>query len=398
MRNTKVKVAFPVYPEGRWGAGQIYQNNLLEALRRCSSEIEIYFFIENSPHAVTQNSEYPIVGYPAWTDNSLVKNANRVGRRLFAFDVLLQMGLRSVRDGGVNVIFSDPTSPCFVGGKTAVLHWIPDFQHVHLPEMFTAGDLRLRNMTFKKEIRRADLILLSSQDALKDFSIFALKYAHKARVNSFVVHIPTTVYRSEPCTVVSDYKLPEKFFYLPNQFWKHKNHRVVLHALKLLREKGIRPFMVFTGSTSDYRNQLHFGEILREISALGLRGQIALLGLVPREHVYLLIRQCICVINPSLFEGWSTTVEEAKSIGKRILLSNLAVHKEQAPSGATYFDPHNAEDLASKLEQIWAQAPPGPDLQLEERARSKLPMRMKRYGKRFVEIAREAAAVARKGK
>ncbi len=36
------------------------------------------------------------------------------------------------------------------------------------------------------------------------------------------------------------------------------------------------------------------------------------------------------LINPSQFEGWSTTVEEAKSLGVKMLLSDLEVHKEQA--------------------------------------------------------------------
>ena len=43
------------------------------------------------------------------------------------------------------------------------------------------------------------------------------------------------------------------------------------------------------------------------------------------------------MINPSLFEGWSSTVEECKSVGKNMILSDLNVHKEQYPT-QTFFD------------------------------------------------------------
>jgi len=55
------------------------------------------------------------------------------------------------------------------------------------------------------------------------------------------------------------------------------------------------------------------------------------------------------VINPSLFEGWSTTVEEAKSMGVPMLLSDIGVHREQAEGRASFFDPHAPETLADLL-------------------------------------------------
>lgn len=44
-----------------------------------------------------------------------------------------------------------------------------------------------------------------------------------------------------------------------------------------------------------------------------------------------LMKHAIAIINPSLFEGGSTTVEEAKSLLKVIILSGIPVHREQNP-------------------------------------------------------------------
>ena len=130
-----------------------------------------------------------------------------------------------------------------------------------------------------------------------------------------------------------------------------------------------------------------------QIAELGLREQFLFVGLVPHEDLYSLIRQSKCVLNPSLFEGWSTTVEESKSVGKRMVLSDLGVHQEQAPPASEYFDRTSPEDLADKMALMWNDVPPGPDVAMEERARAALPDRMIGFANRFIEICDEAKQV-----
>jgi glycosyltransferase involved in cell wall biosynthesis len=72
--------------------------------------------------------------------------------------------------------------------------------------------------------------------------------------------------------------------------------------------------------------------------------------MIPTDHLYALLQSCTAMINPSMSEGWSTTVEEAKSAGTPMILSDLAVHREQAGGLATFFDPKRYEQLADVLE------------------------------------------------
>ncbi|MEA3273354.1 MAG: glycosyl transferase, partial [Patescibacteria group bacterium] len=98
------------------------------------------------------------------------------------------------------------------------------------------------------------------------------------------------------------------------------------------------------------------------------------------------MRHCVSVINPSLFEGWSSTVEEAKSIGKNLILSDLAVHREQNPPNSIYFNPHNPRDLANKLWKKWLKSKGGPDFELEKNARENLQFRTRKFGGKYQEI------------
>src|SRR5207237_1404710 len=162
-------------------------------------------------------------------------------------------------------------------------------------------------------------------------------------------HVPPQVYDGDPRRTLAGYHLPEKFIFLPNQFWKHKNHALVFEALGQLSRRGLHPCIVSTGSPNDYRHPLHFAELMQMLSRLNIRDQFIFLGQVPRADVFCLIRQAVCVLNPSDFEGLGLSVAESKSVGKRVLVSDLAPLREQDAPGAMYFQPGDLEELAEQL-------------------------------------------------
>ena len=57
----------------------------------------------------------------------------------------------------------------------------------------------------------------------------------------------------------------------------------------------------------------------------------------------------MAVINPSTFEGWSSTVEEAKVLCKRVILSNIPPHKEQKVENCYYFGLNDYKKLSKIL-------------------------------------------------
>jgi glycosyltransferase involved in cell wall biosynthesis len=89
----------------------------------------------------------------------------------------------------------------------------------------------------------------------------------------------------------------------------------------------------------------------RTIEANSLRPNVRLLGLIPHAHIPALMQSCTALINPSTFEGWSTTVEEAKAMGTPMILSSLRVHREQS-TDALFFDPASPEQLADILDRF----------------------------------------------
>jgi len=79
-------------------------------------------------------------------------------------------------------------------------------------------------------------------------------------------------------------------------------------------------------------------------------------------------------------------IEEARSLGKRIFLSDLDVHREQNPPHADYFDPHDAQALADLLEKNWPSLTPGVDARAEAHARELCKAAVLDLGRRFNQI------------
>lgn len=275
--------------------------------------------------------------------------------------------------------------------RVPYLYWLPDMQHIRLPDYFSQREIDKRNFLFRLAADSASSVIVSSQAAASEFERWYPEHPCRISIQPFAAQIETDVFERDPSWVCDKYHLPIRFFFLPNQFWKHKNHQVVVQALHLLSKNGKDIRVVCSGDLTDYRHPEYFSDLIRSVSEVGIREQIVFLGTVPREDLSALMRQSIAIIQPSFFEGWSTTVEEVKSLGKRIILSDIPVHREQNPPAAIYFDPTSAAHLAEIMSQIFSVVSPGPDITLEKQARDTYPERLKQFGMSYLELLRQCA-------
>jgi len=72
------------------------------------------------------------------------------------------------------------------------------------------------------------------------------------------------------------------------------------------------------------------------------------------------MKKSIAIIQPSLFEGWSTVVEDAKSLGKNIIVSDINVHIEQKDERTVVFPKLDYKEL-SKIMVDTLQSPKDDD-------------------------------------
>ena len=151
-------------------------------------------------------------------------------------------------------------------------------------------------------------LILSSYAAEKDFKRF---YKEK-RKNLFVVHFASAisdelerVKNSDETKIMEKYGVKKNdYFIVCNQFWQHKNHEIVLKALKLLKsEYGFSINIAFTGELNDRRCPDYIFRIKELMSDCSIKDNIFLLGFIERMEQLVLIKNAKAVIQPSLFEG-----------------------------------------------------------------------------------------------
>ena len=346
-----IKVGFIGAVSKEWMGGLNYFNNLLFAIDSLNNkELQIFVFVGKKTDEDIKNMfrKYATVIEDRIFDRKSLKwFLMKLEQKIFKTNFLLENILKKY---DIQVL-SHSSITKFKNIKT--INWIPDFQHIHLPQMFSKKEIENRDKSFIQIIKESDVVVLSSFDALTDLKNFSSEYQNKARVLQFVSQ-PNSRYfelnENNKNNVLKKYDIKDDFFYMPNQFWKHKNHVTVFTAINELKKDGIQICVVCTGHLADYRNKTYIDEIKNFIKINNLEKNIKLLGLVEYEDVFALIKFSKAVINPSLFEGWSSTVEECKSVEKNMILSDLDVHKEQYPN-ATFFERNSVESLKNILKK-----------------------------------------------
>ncbi|WP_398468478.1 glycosyltransferase family 4 protein [Tardiphaga sp.] len=348
-----IRLAFTLISRKAWAGGYNYQLNLFTALARyCPGAITpVVFAAEQDGADVEAVARIPgveIVRSAAFSRSSL----RTLLPTLFARDL---HAIASFRRHKIDAVWENAR---FFGWMSPfpTVAWIPDLQHRQLPQLFTAGARWRRELGFRLQILGNRTIMLSSESAERDCLSYYPRTQGRTAVVRFASEPAPELLTRNPVDVLKTYDLPSRYFYLPNQFWRHKNHRLVISALAILKQRGVQVTVAVSGGANP-NEPGYLDDIVREVTGQQLDGAFRYLGMIPLPDVYALLRACTALINPSRFEGWSTTVEEAKSFSVPMVLSNIDVHREQTRGSALYFSPDDAETLADHLQAIARQAP-----------------------------------------
>lgn len=336
-----------------WIAGSYYILNIIHSLKVLPSSKQPRIVIISESYSnfeiVKKETKYKFLEFvqipiqnPSY--NIFERLTNKLGRLIGIKKVFSKKPKRA------NIQFLYPFEADIAVKQLKKVNWIPDFQEEFLPEYFSDEEIEIRKNYRKNVISKGDMVVLSSKDSLKHFN----NIYPNATANTFVLPFAVTHPNIDGINIEKlrdKYLLPKDFYFVPNQFWAHKNHQIVLDALKILKDKGDQVHVAFSGKETDYRNKDYFQKLKEFVINNGLQNNVSFLGFLDRKDQLCLMKNAIAIIQPSLFEGWSTVVEDAKALGQFIILSDLPVHLEQANKNVQFFDPGNAKELADFLQK-----------------------------------------------
>ena len=334
---------------GKMGGTETYIRNLVHSLQEIDHE-NSYSIICNSS---SNRDEFPLVN-PAfgtkiynYTKPSLGWFVRGVLRNTIKTD-LFKRALDGLKFDLIHYPFT-VLSPMGLVTPTVLTFW--DMQHEFYPEFFSDEELRKRNASYKPSAERATRIIVSAE-----FTKQCL--VEKYGIDERKIDVVYTGYGSE-YRVIDDtpelerikakYGLDRPFLYYPAATWPHKNHKTLLAALKILKERKLFDgLLVLTGIAQQSQDL-----ITEEIELLGLSGMVKLLGYLPYEELPYLYNLASAMVFPSLFEGFGIPLVEAMACGCPLVCSNTTSLPEVAGNAGIMFDPNSAEDIAEKIGSIW---------------------------------------------
>jgi glycosyltransferase involved in cell wall biosynthesis len=380
----RVAIAYN-FNDSDWFGGRNYFASLIRAATACSAPGEFVFvLVVGEETQTTLPDEFPdlqVARTPLMDRMSLPWLTRQIDLRLLNRDRRLA---RHLRQHHVDILTHCMHLGPAPGVKT--LGWLYDFQFLHLPQYWKPKHIRWIRQWYTAACKYCDGVVVSSESALADLRGFAPAGGATRHLLRFVSN-PIDFDRLATAEVLRKrYALPNSYFYLPNQFWSNKNHRLAIDALRLLNERDVEATIVCTGKPYDGRQPGYFDELMRYCDNAGVRERFRVLGIIPYLDTQGLMAHARAVINPSRFEGWSTTVEEAKTLQKDLFLSDIAVHREQAALRGAFFPVDDAGELAALMAQALARPAPPSTREAVERDYER---RFRVFGDEYVGLLRE---------
>jgi glycosyltransferase involved in cell wall biosynthesis len=189
-------------------------------------------------------------------------------------------------------------------------------------------------------LHTASYVIVGTEQGRREVvDIFGV-YEDKVRVIPF----PTPQLSPDP----GENSQAEPYLFYPARFWPHKNHIVLVRALKLLRdERQLKIRCVLSGIDNG-----NLGYVLREAERLGVRDQIEYLGNVPVGKLAQLYRDAMALVYCSAVGPDNFPPLEAMSLGCPVIAAEVSAAREQYGDAVLPFDPMSEEQLAQRIGQL----------------------------------------------
>lgn len=348
----------PLLPEGKNGGAKILALTLLKRFQQLVPDY--HFLLLTAPWNHQELAEYQtentqlILMKELIADSSSNVNIQKVKNffKKIKFKLSRLTYLKNfLKDNQVDLLFCPFSAPRFAETGIPVVAIVYDTQHLDYPDFFDIREQQLRTNFLNLLLQKSQKII-----CISDFCRQSLIRHFNASADKLIV-IPVSIHErwsrlSEELT--NQYLLELglshcRYAFYPANYWQHKNHRLLLAAYKIYKEKSPDSplHLVFTGDLKDEENQLR-----QEVLAANVNDSIHFLGFLDEKYLEAVWRGCECLVFPSLYEGFGIPLLEAMYFGKPVLCSHTGSLPEVGGDAAIYFNPKNPDDLANCLLRI----------------------------------------------
>jgi len=218
------------------------------------------------------------------------------------------------------------------------------------PEVSENGEFEAREFHFRETCRWARGVIVDSEtgahQVAESYGIDPAKvYVLPYIAPGYILDRATSAQADVP----SDPGLPDKFFFYPAQFYRHKNHSNLIAAVSRMRDAHPDVRLVLVGA----RDRNGYDELILQVRSLGLEQNVLFRGYVSDEDMPALYMRARALVMPTYFGPTNIPQLEAFALGCPVATSRIYGIPEQVGDAALLFDPSSVDEIHDSLVRLW---------------------------------------------
>lgn len=248
-----------------------------------------------------------------------------------------------------DLLFCPFTAPTFYKRGVPTVCVIYDLQYKTYPHFFSESELFQREQTIVQTCKRANLLT-----AISEYSRQSLLQHHKMppqKIRTVYIQIPQaekSSFNTEQLILKKLHLIPQQYILYPANFWKHKNHEMLLTAFQTFLKQTETPMkLVCTGAPGERQQWL-----MKAAKHMGLEESVVFPGYLCADNLAILLSNAKAVVFPSLYEGFGLPLIEAMAAGIPVACSNKGSLPEIAGNAALIFDATQSDNITAALHKI----------------------------------------------
>lgn len=260
-------------------------------------------------------------------------------------------GNRFARHAGQNRfdIYHEPnTLPLpFDGPMVITVH---DLSWIRHPQAHPPERVRAMSKYFEPGLRKASLVLTDSEFVKRELiDVFGVQSDLIMAVPLGVDALfrPRTVDETYP--VLSRHGLTHgRYLLVVGTLEPRKNIQVALHSYMQLPSQLRKQYPLLLVGMKGWNTTL----LEQQIEPLVRRGEVRLLGYLPREDLASLISGASALVFPSVYEGFGLPPLEAMACGVPVIASDVASIPEVVGDAGVLINPHDVDAFAEAIQGL----------------------------------------------
>lgn len=321
--------------KNRVGVG-VFSYQILRALHHQNKTRHFLIYLKNPPlpdmPKTNQHWRYLVIGpKPLWTKIALP----------------LQLAISKEKTD----FFFSPSHYSPYPSSVPTIPTIHDIGYLHSPDTFTKKDIyQLKNWTATSIKHAHHIIAVSEFTKNEIIKTFKVSPDSISVIRNGVGKIPV-ISPNDELSVLNKYHISLPYFLTVGTLKPNKNYSFLIKAfakfLLISSSSHLKYSLVIAG-----KKGWLYDDIFATVIKYNLQNQVIFTDFITEKEKWVLYKQAVATVIPSLYEGFGIPVLESQRLGTPVIASNIDSLKEILDDSALYINPRNSSSLVAALKKI----------------------------------------------